>query len=87
MKTIELKFVLRLLGALNYRESLARIKLNSDTKASDRDKICCHLLKRGLFAVSSEISKFKLASVGMALFEIESAQLPVTLNKRIMSRR
>lgn len=77
METIELKFVLKLLVAPNYRESLAKIKLNSATKASERDKTCRQLLERGLVAVSYEISKFKIASAGIALLKIEST-LPIT---------
>lgn len=78
MDILELKFVLKLLNAPNYRESLSKLKLNSATKASDRDKICRQLLERELVGVSYEISKFKIASAGMALLKIDSAQLPVT---------
>lgn len=78
MDVLELKFVLKLLDANGYRESLAKIKLNSATKASDRDKICHQLVERELVGVSYEISKFKIAPAGMALLKIDSAQLPVT---------
>ena len=78
METIELKFVLKLLGFPNYRETLAKIKLNAATKASDRDRICRHLLERGLVAVSYEISKFKISSAGTALLKLDPAQLPIT---------
>ncbi len=78
MDILELKFVLKLLGAANYRESLAKIKLNSATKASERDKICRQLVDRELVGVSNEISKFKIAPAGMALLKIDSAQLPIT---------
>ncbi|WP_009631523.1 hypothetical protein [Synechocystis sp. PCC 7509] len=77
MENIELKFVLKLLDAPNYREALAKIKLSS-LKASDRDKTCRQLLERELVGVTYEVSKFKIASAGMALLKIESVQLPVT---------
>lgn len=75
METLELKFVLKLLNAPNYRELLGKIKLNN---ASDRNKACLQLLKRELVAVSYEISKFKITSAGMALLKTESSQLPIT---------
>lgn len=78
MDNLELKFVLKLLIVPNYREALTKIKLNSATKASDRDKICRQLVERELVGVSYEISKFKIASAGIALLKIESVQLPVT---------
>ena len=78
MDTLELKFVLKLLIAPNYRESLAKIKLNAATKAPERDNICRQLLGRELVAVSYEISKFKITNTGKALLKIESTQLPIT---------
>jgi len=78
MDTNELKFVLKLLGFPNYRESLAKIKLTSKTPASEQKRICRQLLKRELVAVSDEISKFKIAAPGKALLKLESTQLPVT---------
>ena len=78
MDILELKFVLKLLIATGYRESLTKIKLNSATKASERDKICRQLVERELVGVSYEISKFKIAPAGMALLKIDSVQLPVT---------
>ncbi len=81
MDILELKFVLKLLSAPNYRESLAKIKLNAATKAPERDKICRQLLERELVAVSYEISKFKIAPAGIALLKIESTPLPITPQK------
>ncbi len=78
MDVLELKFVLQLLSAPNYREFLTKIKLNSATKASERDKVCRQLAERELVGVSSEISKFKIAPAGVALLKIESTQLPIT---------
>ncbi len=74
----ELKFVLKLLEATNYRQFLAKIKLGS-MKVSERDKICRQLAERELVGVSYEISKFKIAPAGVALLKkIESTQLPVS---------
>ncbi len=81
MDILELKFVLKLLSAPNYRESLAKIKLNAATKAPERDKTCRQLLERELVAASYEISKFKIAPAGIALLKIESTPLPITLQE------
>lgn len=78
MDTNELKFVLKLLGFPNYRESLAKIKPTSKTPASEQKRICRQLLKRELVAVSDEISKFKIAPPGKALLNLEPTSLPVT---------
>lgn len=75
MEIIELKFVLKLLEAPGYRDSLTKIKL---TPASERDKACRQLLERQLIGVSYEISKFKIAPAGNALLKLESSKLPIT---------
>lgn len=78
MDVNELKFILKLLGFPNYRESLTKIKPNSKTLAAEQKRICQQLLKRELVAVTEEISKFKIAPPGKALLNLDASQLPIT---------
>lgn len=78
MDTIELKFVLKLLGFNDYRTPLSNIQVNGKTKASDREKICRQLSDRGYVECSCEVTKLKIAPPGKALLKLDSAKLPVT---------
>ncbi len=81
MDTKELKFLLRLLGCENYRSSLSKIKPNDKTSAAERDRICQNLQLRELVACSYEITKLKIAPAGKNLLEIDTAQLPITVQE------
>ncbi len=78
MDTIELKFVFKLLGFTGYRSPLSKIKPNSNTKASEQEKICRQLCDRGWVECSQEVTKLKIAPPGKALLKIDSTNLPVT---------
>lgn len=78
MDTIELKFVLKLLGEADYRAPLSKIQLNKQTKASEREKICRTLCDRSLVECSHEVTKLKIAPPGKALLKLDLAKLPVT---------
>lgn len=78
MNTIELKFVLKLLGFSDYRTPLSNIQINNKTKVSDREKICRQLSDRGYIECSHEVTKLKIAPPGKALLKLDSAKLPVT---------
>ncbi|HEY9667316.1 MAG TPA: transcription factor RcaD, partial [Coleofasciculaceae cyanobacterium] len=60
METIELKFLLKLLGKQDYRAPIREVSPNSKTLASERDRICRKLCDRELVSYSSEICKFKI---------------------------
>ena len=78
MDTIELKFLLKLLGFADYRAPLSKIQLNKQTKASDRERICRKLRDRGLVECADEITKLKTTPPGKALLKLDSDKLPVT---------
>ncbi|KPQ33969.1 MAG: hypothetical protein ACLFQ7_16190 [Phormidium sp.] len=78
MDTRELKFVLNLLGAPNYRAPISQVKPNYRTKAAERDNICRSLRDRGLVDCSEEIVEFRIAPPGMALLRLDTSRLPVT---------
>ena len=78
METIELKFLLKLLGFANYRAPLSKITPNSKTSATERERICRKLLTRELVECSYEVTKLKIASPGKALLKSDSTGLPVT---------
>jgi hypothetical protein len=78
MDTRELKFVLNLLGAPNYRAPISQVKPNYRTKATERDTICRSLRDRGLVDCSEEIVEFRIAPPGMALLRLDTSRLPVT---------
>jgi hypothetical protein len=78
MKTIELKFLLKLLEFEEYRVPLSKIKLNPPISDDEREDICRKLCERGFLVCSYEISKFKIAPPGKFLLKQESDNLPVT---------
>jgi len=78
MDTIELKFVLKLLGFADYRAPLSKIQPNNQTKASEREKICRILCDRAWVEYSHEVAKLKIAPPGKALLKLDQSGLPVT---------
>lgn len=78
MDTRELKFVLKLLGAPNYRLPIAQVKPNQRTKAVERDAICRALCDRGITSCSEDIVQFRIAPPGSALLRLDTSRLPVT---------
>ena len=75
METIELKFVLKLLGCPSYRSSLSASGFK-DFKG--KDKICRDLGERGLVDFSREIASVKILPTGRALLKMSTEQLPIT---------
>ncbi|MBD2125549.1 hypothetical protein NDI39_16720 [Microcoleus sp. ZQ-A2] len=86
METIELKFILKLLGFEDYRAPLSKIELNSITSEVEREEICRKLCDRGLLVCSYKISKFKIAPPGKFLLKQESDGLPLTKQERKVLR-
>lgn len=82
METIELKFILKLLGFEDYRAPLSKIELNSTTLEDEREEICRKLCDRGLLVCSYKISKFKIAPPGKFLLKQDSEELPLTKQER-----
>ena len=52
IETLELKFLLRLLGVEGYRSRISGITLNKETKAIKRDQTCEALGAKGLVEYS-----------------------------------
>ncbi len=78
IETLELKFLLRLLGVEGYRSKISGITLNKETKAVKRDQTCEALGAKGLVEYDSEIAKFAIASPGTTLLKLDTTSLPVT---------
>ncbi len=77
METIELKFLLTLLGYRPDYRSLVS-SLNLTKTAADRDRISRQLRDRGLIEALDEITSFKTAPAGKALLKLDAADLPIT---------
>ena len=78
LKTIELKFLLKLLGCENYCGKITALKPNSGTSAAERDRICKALSGTGLVDYSSKIDRFSLDRAGKTLLGLDTTSLPVT---------
>lgn len=78
METIELKFVLKLLGCENYRGKIEHLKPNDKTRAPQRDKICRNLTEREIVAHSRKVVRFKIQPTGERLLHEEITELPIT---------
>ena len=79
LKAIELKFLLSLVSFDEYRSSITKVKPNSSTPASDRDKACESLVSQGYVECDREISKFAIAGPGKELLK-NADRLPVKLD-------
>ncbi|MEO0458190.1 MAG: hypothetical protein AAF152_16640 [Cyanobacteria bacterium P01_A01_bin.114] len=75
---VELKFLLRLLGAPGYRTAITAIKPNPKTKARERDSICMSLCSKGLVEYTAEVAQFAIAPAGRTLLNLDTTSLPVT---------
>ena len=75
MESIELKFILKLLGCTNYRSSLSA---NAFSGFKGKEKICHNLGTQELIDYSREIASVKILSPGRALLEIDSKDLPIS---------
>lgn len=82
METVELNFLLNLLGFEDYRAPLSEIKLNPTISDAEREQICRDLCDRGFLVCSYKISKFKIAPPGKFLLEVDSDELPLTQQER-----
>jgi hypothetical protein len=78
METIEVKFLLRLLGFEGYRAPLSKIKLSATTTDTEREEICRNLCDRAFLVCSYKVKKFKIAPPGKFLLKQDSGNLPLT---------
>ncbi|MEL6352281.1 MAG: hypothetical protein AAFR58_10975 [Cyanobacteria bacterium J06627_28] len=85
LKATELKFLLDLVHFDGYRSKITKIKPNSNTPASERDKTCEALVAKGLVECSREISKFIINGPGKALLGRDGENLPIQLNPKEIS--
>jgi hypothetical protein len=78
LETIELKFLLKLLGCEGYRGKIVDLSPSSGTKPVERDRTCKSLGTKGLIEYESEISGFAITSAGRTLLNLDTTSLPVT---------
>lgn len=78
LSTIELKFLLQLLGYSEYRSPIEQIKPNPKTSASERDSVCRSLVDKGWVEISEAIAQFAIAPPGKTLLSLDTTSLPVT---------
>jgi hypothetical protein len=77
--TDELKFLLTLLGAPNYRSPLNAKRFNS---FKSKNSLCKSLGDRNLVDFSREISAVKILPPGLALLKVDPEQVPMTDKER-----
>lgn len=78
MNTIQLKFLLKLLGHENYKAKITQIQPNSNTSATERDRVCQDLSEQGLVAYTAETLKFKLTPLGQDRLQNQAADPPLS---------
>lgn len=83
---LELKFLLRLLAYEGYRAAMSQIKINPQTKAAERERICARLHSKGLVDYSDEIKRFGITLGGRTLLGLDTSTLPVTPDERWVLR-
>lgn len=75
--TLELKFLLKLLGLPGYRGPMNE-KLSPGKSAAERDKACKELVNKGIVAYRTEIKGFAIASTGQNLLKLDTSNLPIS---------
>ena len=78
LTSIELKFLLQLLGRPHYRASIKKIRPNPKTSAAKRDRICLQLCSKGLVDYTYEAQQFAITPAGFTLLNLDTTSLPVT---------
>ena len=78
LTSIELKFLLQLLGRPHYRASIRKIRPNPKTSAAKRDRICLQLCSKGLVNYTDEAQQFAITPAGFTLLNLDTTSLPVT---------
>ena len=86
LNTLELKFLLRLLAFSGYRTAISQIKINPQTKAADRDRICHGLCSKGLVDFTEEVKQFNITPAGRTLLGLDTSTLPVTPDELLVLR-
>lgn len=74
MDTIELKFLLKLLGCENYRSTLTGSVFGS---FKGKNAVCQSLGDRDIVDYSREVAAVKILPAGKALLELDAAELPI----------
>ncbi|MEL7070080.1 MAG: hypothetical protein AAGN15_15690 [Cyanobacteria bacterium J06581_3] len=78
LKTIELKFLLKLLEKKAHRGHISELKPNCKTSAAKCDRLCRTLAEQGLVDYDTEIFRFTLTPPGRVLLTLQTTSLPVT---------
>lgn len=78
MNTLQLKFLLKLLGHENYKAKITQIQPNANTSAAERDRVCQELAEQGLVAYTAETLKFKITPLGKQRLQNQAATPPLS---------
>lgn len=78
MNTVQLKFILKLIGFKDYRTSISKIKPNSKIISSERDRICRELCDLGYIACTQDVTHFTIAPPGQNVLTLDPKNLPIT---------
>ncbi|PSR19061.1 hypothetical protein C8255_04190 [filamentous cyanobacterium CCP3] len=81
LSPLELKFLLRLLEhSPDYRTQIGKIKLESKTPTSERNRICKSLCSRGLVEYTDEVQRYQTTAAGKTLLKSDADTLPVSVS-------
>ncbi|HEY9853683.1 MAG TPA: hypothetical protein V6D28_29705 [Leptolyngbyaceae cyanobacterium] len=75
MDSVELKFLLKLLGCQNYRSPIAASTFSS---FKGKEKLCQNLGDRNLIDYSRETATVKILPPGRALLKTDTSQIPIS---------
>lgn len=78
MTPIQLKFILKLLGVPDYRTAISKIKPNTKTPASKRNRICRELCELGYIACTQKVTSLTIAPSGRTVLTLDPKDLPIT---------
>lgn len=79
LSSLELKFLLRLLEhSPDYRTRISKVKPESKTRSSERNRICESLCSKGLVEYVEEIQRYQTESAGKTLLKADTDTLPVS---------
>lgn len=82
LTTLELKFLLALLGFPNYRAPIAQIRPLAKVSLVGRDRLCQQLAQKGLIDYERISTQFGLTATGRTVLNLDTSVLPITPDEK-----
>lgn len=82
LTTLELKFLLSLLGFPHYRAPIAQLSPLAKVSLTGRDRLCQQLAQKGLVDYERISTRFGLTATGRTVLNLDTSVLPITPDEK-----